>query len=160
MRWQVNHWLAALALTLAGSALIAGQPEQPRSAEADRPSVDAVQLATWIRDRRPGLSVLDFRSREEFDQYHIPNAEHGASSGEKSGTIVVYLDDRPYTLRGGLDAWLADIMSPRLPANASPAQIQKYERQRSLAEYFGGQAERYGDPEPRKENRIPRRRTC
>jgi hypothetical protein len=54
--------------------------------------------------------------------------------------------NRVLRLRGGVRAWLDDIMNPRLPEQATPAQRERYERQRVLAEYFGGQALRYEDP--------------
>jgi hypothetical protein len=165
MRWSANHLLAAAAGLLACGALVAGDSGGKLSAPGDARTVDAVQLATWIRDRRPGLRVLDLRSQESYEQYHIPGAEHSASPGDPAGAIVVYVNSERYTLRGGLDAWLANIMNPRLPANATREQQELYERQKSLAEYFGGQPLRFDEetntPGSREEEiRKLRRRTC
>src|SRR5262245_19699488 len=128
MRWHTNHWLAAAAGVLACGALVAGDSGAKQPAAQTERTVDAVELATWIRDRRPGLRILDARSQGAFEAYHIPGAEHSASPDKTDETIVVYLDGNRYILRGGLDAWLSDIMNPRLPANASRAQESMYER--------------------------------
>ena len=38
--------------------------------------IAAVHLARWIRERRPGLRVIDVRPSEEFAAYAIPTAEN------------------------------------------------------------------------------------
>ena len=37
--------------------------------------VTAIELAGWIKNRRPGLRVVDVRSKEAFEEYHVPMAE-------------------------------------------------------------------------------------
>src|SRR5947208_730446 len=37
--------------------------------------VTALELAQWIRDRKPGLRVLDVRTDSEFAAFHVPSAE-------------------------------------------------------------------------------------
>ena len=43
-------------------------------------------------------------------------------------------------LRGGVNAWLHEIMLPRVPANPTAEQRQSYEERRELSQYFGGRA--------------------
>jgi rhodanese-related sulfurtransferase len=39
------------------------------------PRVDALDVAAWLRDDPTQLRILDVRSQEEFDDFHIPRAE-------------------------------------------------------------------------------------
>jgi rhodanese-related sulfurtransferase len=161
-RRTINRSLALLAGVCAAAALVAGDPPDPNAN-----TIDAVTLAGWIRERRPALRILDVRTRSEFEQFNIPTAQHTPEdslpvlTAEESQTIVLYGNDQAdavraaahirgagdvLVLRGGIRAWLADIMHPVLPAQATPEQEQLYQRQRELAEYFGGEASRYAEP--------------
>jgi rhodanese-related sulfurtransferase len=155
--------LGALALALGALAALAGRPSPGGGAidvaalagEIDREAdhVTAIELAEWIRGRKPGLRVLDVRSDSEYAAYHIPSAEHvplpriatlRPASGE---TLVLYSEGgahaaqawvllraagfpRVYFLRGGLLDWLEDVMNPVVAADA--------DRVRALSRYFGG----------------------
>ena len=55
-------------------AALARDIERDIEREADH--VTALELAQWIKDRKPGLRVLDVRTDSEFTEFHIPNAEH------------------------------------------------------------------------------------
>jgi rhodanese-related sulfurtransferase len=113
--------------------------------------VTAIELATWIKDRKPGLRILDLRSEDEFDEYHVPRAERVALDAVVSmrfaptDTIVLVSDGgahaaqgwvflrarglaHVYFLRGGLGEWIDEIMNP---AGAS-AEVA------ALSRYFGG----------------------
>ena len=46
-----------------------------RAVEREDDHVTAIELATWIKDRKPGLRVIDVRSAAEFDNFHLPTAE-------------------------------------------------------------------------------------
>jgi rhodanese-related sulfurtransferase len=130
MRWT----LAAAAAVLGAFALLAGSPYLEHH---DR--VDAETLATWIKDRKPGLHVVDVRSQTEFDAYHIPTshriAPESLSSNSFSPTDTVVLvsegavlpqgrDYHVYFLRGGVQAWRDKVLAPK---QATP-----------LSRYFGG----------------------
>ena len=117
--------------------------------------VTALELAQWIRERKPGLRVIDIRSETEFDAYHIPSAERmplatlatlKPADGE---TLVLYSEGgahaaqgwvllrsaghhQVFFLRGGLLDWMEDVMSPSLPTDTSRARIA------ALSRYFGG----------------------
>jgi rhodanese-related sulfurtransferase len=128
-------------------AALAGEIDR----EADH--VTAIELAEWIRDRKPGLRVLDVRADSEYAAYHIPSAEHVplariASLRPAGGeTLVLYSEGgahaaqawvllravgfaHVYFLRGGLLDWMEDVMNPVLAADA--------ERVRAVSRYFGG----------------------
>jgi rhodanese-related sulfurtransferase len=147
--------LAALAGTSArgGTGLDAGRLAAEIEREDDH--VTALELAQWIRDRKPGLRVLDVRSDSEFATYHIPSAERMpltalASLAPRSGeTLVLYSEGgahaaqgwvllraaghhNVYFLRGGLLDWMEEVMSPVLPADTTSARVA------ALSRYFGG----------------------
>ena len=115
--------------------------------EADH--VTALELAAWIRARKPGLRVVDVRPDSEYASYHVPTAERMTlpevarapfAAGE---TVVLYSEGGAhaaqawvllrdagvrdaYFLRGGILEWLDDVMNP----------VQSTE----LTRYFGGTA--------------------
>jgi hypothetical protein len=123
-----------------------------REIEREADHVTALELAAWIRDRKPGLRVLDVRPDSEYVAYHIPTARRLALAGidtlrPRGGeTLVLYSEGgahaaqawvllraaghaRVYFLRGGLLEWMDDVMNP-LPGGDPAA--------RALSEYFGG----------------------
>jgi rhodanese-related sulfurtransferase len=157
--------LAALALLLAVLAAFVGTSTRGDATmnaralaaeiEHEDDHVTALELAQWIRERKPGLRVLDVRSDSEFAAYHIPSAERMpltalASLAPAPGeTLVLYSEGGAhaaqgwvllranghrdvYFLRGGLLDWMEDVMSPALPADTSAARIA------ALSRYFGG----------------------
>ncbi|MGZ7079127.1 MAG: rhodanese-like domain-containing protein [Thermoanaerobaculia bacterium] len=123
MRWA----LAAVAITLGALAPFAGSPYRLRE-------IDPIELATWIKARKPGLRVIDLRSQKEFDEFHIPTSKRlaldsiepkpgetivlvcGANdlggvrrihSGEAAGVGAATL-----LLRGGVEGWIAAMKRP------------------------------------------------
>jgi rhodanese-related sulfurtransferase len=117
--------------------------------------VTALELAQWIRDRKPGLRVLDVRSDSEYSAYHIPSAERmplptlAKLPPNETETLVLYSEGgahaaqgwvllratghrNVYFLRGGLLDWMEDVMSPALPADSSRVRVA------ALSRYFGG----------------------
>jgi rhodanese-related sulfurtransferase len=157
--------LAALALVLAVLAALTGTTRRGGGAvdasrlaaeiEHEDDHVTALELARWIRDRKPGLRVLDVRSDSEFAAYHIPSAERmpltalAALPPDGDATLVLYSEGGVhaaqgwvllranghrgvYFLRGGLLDWMDDVMSPMLPTDTSRARVA------ALSRYFGG----------------------
>jgi rhodanese-related sulfurtransferase len=123
--------------------------------EREDDHVTALELAQWIRERKPGLRVLDVRTDSEFAAYHIPSAERVPLAALASlpptdaETLVLYSEGgahaaqgwvllrasghrNVYFLRGGLLDWMEDVMNPMLPADTSRARIA------ALSRYFGG----------------------
>jgi rhodanese-related sulfurtransferase len=173
--------LLASAVVLAALALVAGSPEPraaggavdvgrlARSVEAEADHVTALELAAWIRDRKPGLRVVDVRAKADYDEFHVPTAEwipldRLASTPFKPGeTVVLYSDGGAHAaqgwvflqlaghpdtffLRGGLLDWLEDVMSPTLAAGASDSARAAYEEAAELSRYFGGEPRRETGP--------------
>jgi hypothetical protein len=96
--------LAVAALLLGAMAPFAGSP-----APSKKDQVTALELASWIRDRKPGLHIVDYRPAPAFENDHIPGAVNRPSSRD---TIEVQVDGRVYALYGGMTSWIADVMNP------------------------------------------------
>ena len=118
---MIRRILAGAALLLGAMAPFAGSPSSMKE-------VSALELATWIKDHKPGLRIVDTRSEEEFEDYHIPGAVHEAAI--KKPQIVIYAGSDVFVLRGGMDAWMSDVMNPITSSD--------------VTRYFGGTARRYG----------------
>jgi len=147
--------------------------------------VSVVELARWIRARRPGLRVVDVRTESEFRIFHIPGAEHVALEAlaqtrfGTDETIVLYSEAgihggqawvflralghrRVFFLRGGVREWLDDVMSPAIAADAPPEALAAFAEVAELSRWFGG-TPRWIDraaPAGEAEVRLARRRGC
>jgi rhodanese-related sulfurtransferase len=160
------------AVTAGIAAALAGSPYSSRNGRIDVDAlssvvqheddhVTAVELAAWIRSRRPGLRVIDVRSAAEYDAYHVPTAERVSldsiahAAFRKDETIVIYSEggahaaqawvflralghDRVFFLRGGLYEWLDDVMSPTLARDATMRDSIRFDSVAALSRYFGG----------------------
>ena len=158
--------LGALALGLA--APFAGSPYRKPRAALDLDAVtraiadgsdhvSARQLARWIRDRRPGLRVIDVRSARAFADFAIPTAENVpierlAQAGfAPGGTIVLYSEEGAHAgqawvilralgitnavfVPGGLADWRDEVMSPAVGGMPQGEREEVIE----LRHYFGG----------------------
>ncbi len=148
--------LLIAALVAGALAPIAGSPYRTpqldvarlaAKVEAEQDHVTAVELARWIRDRKPGLRVVDLRTPAEFEQYHLPSSvnlalpelvardfPHGdtlvlvSDGGGHAAQGWVLMQARGYAnvffLRGGLQEWEESVI--RAP------------EQKELSRYFGG----------------------
>ena len=169
----MNRTLVAIAVILAAMAFLAGSPSRLPAGPDDplaRGEVTAVQLAQWIKDRK-ALRLLDVRTREEYDDFHLPRAEHvpldslTAATFESVDTVVMYSaslettvravgvlesgDSAPVVLymQNGISDWLMDILNPRRARDASPDAVAAFEMKAELSRYFGG-LPRITDDEP------------
>lgn len=165
--------LGGTAAILAAMAAVVGDPNPRRSRarldvaalagviEREEDHVTALELAEWIRDRRPGLRIGDVRTRAEFDEYHIPSAERVALAeiaklpANNNETWVLYSEggahaaqawtlmramghQRVYFLRGGILDWSEEVLNPVLPPAATPQVEQANAHVAELSRYFGG----------------------
>ena len=173
--------LAGSAAALAVLAAIAGAPAATRvgppniggGERADTfvtRTVDALQVAAWIREGERDLRVLDLRRREAYDVEHVPSAEAAdfarldtlALRGD--APVVLYSDDdvrdaqakanlaarghrRAYVLDGGMDAWTHEVMEPVLQGDSTSYVT-------ALSRYFGGTPHAAGTPDS---TRVPQR---
>jgi rhodanese-related sulfurtransferase len=147
----VRRTLAASAAILGVLALFAGKP-------AAIQSVAPVELAEWIRDRKPNLRVVDVRRQAEFDDYHLPRAERFTSSTTfaPDDTIVLVAGGsvhgrNVYVLRGGIAGWIDEVMNPTITADAPPSARIAFQRASIVSRYFGGL--------PRVVDKLPAART-
>jgi 3-mercaptopyruvate sulfurtransferase SseA len=165
--------LALAAALLGGLAFVAGDPigrqngrvdvnALARIVEREEDHVDAVELARWIRDRKPGLRVIDIRSAKEYAEYSIPGSERldltdvVRQNFEPTSTVVLYSEGGPhaaqgwfllrarglehvYFLRGGLYEWLTEVIDLTLPSDATAEEKAHFKDVAELSRYFGGQ---------------------
>lgn len=165
--------LGAGALVLGLAAPFAGSPYQAAPAHLDldqiarliatgEDHIAPLQLAAWIRDRKPGLRVIDVRTPAEFAEYAIPTAENipidqlARTRFEPSETVVLYSEGGAHAgqawvmlkalgvanvtfISGGLVDWYVDVMTPTLSPDASPEATQAFEATADLSRYFGGE---------------------
>jgi len=154
------------AATLGLGAAFAGSPYRHRRGQLDIASavraikdgsdhVSALQLAAWIRDRKPGLRVVDVRTPAEFTEFAIPTAENipfdqlfdasfsttetlvlisegGAHAGQAWVLLRAMGIYNAVFVPGGLADWHEEVLSPVLDPATAP-------RQSELSRYFGGQ---------------------
>jgi rhodanese-related sulfurtransferase len=186
---QYRRGLAAAALVLGGLAAIVRTPVASgpsvdiaalaRAVERDDDHVSAIELATWIKDRKPGLRVMDVRSVAEFERYHVPTAERIAldtlvtTPFSDRETVVLYSDEgahaaqgcvflrarghrQVYFLRGGLANWLEEVMNPTLASDAAPDARAAFERVAAISRYFGGSPHRETEAERAARTTAPR----
>lgn len=159
-------------------AAVAGEPARvdvkglASMIEREEDHVSAVELARWIRDRKPGLRIIDLRTAEEFEEYHLPRAEHASmqalfetrfapdetivlvsDGGAHAGQAWVLLQARghrrSFFLSGGVQAWLAEVMNP-VPGQGTDMELSRY---------FGG-TPRAGDAPQADAVKELRRRGC
>jgi rhodanese-related sulfurtransferase len=166
----VVRTLGFTALALGAAAPFAGSPYAAGRSDAAALAkviseggdhVSALQLAGWIRARKPGLRVIDVRSPQEFAAFSIPSAENIPldalvhTTFGKNDTVVLYSEGgahagqawvllqlqgvkRAYFIAGGLADWRDEVMAPSLPTDATTAQIKAFAPIAALSAYFGG----------------------
>lgn len=147
--------LAIVAATGGVLALLAGSPyplDVQRLATAvarEDDHVTAVELAAWLRGRKPGLRIIDLRTPAEFNDFHLPRAENVAidalpSTPFRSDETIVLVSAagghaaqgwvflqalghrNVYFLRGGVQEWTEALKQP------------------AIGRYFGGARRRDG----------------
>lgn len=182
--------LAAVALVLGALAAVVGTPAPrgssvdiealARAVEREDDHVTAVELATWIKDRKPGLRVIDVRPAADFERYHLPTAERMAldtlvsTSFENDETVVMYSDGgahaaqawvflrarghrQVYFLRGGLADWLDQVMNPAIAPGTPP---DTRARVVAISRYFGGTPHDETDADRAVKSEAPRTSTA
>lgn len=157
---RTHRWLAGSAALLGTLALGTGDSRPSR----DTIFVTAIDVARLARDGRTGVRIVDLRADSLFDAYHVPRAERleptdvGRNAWTAEDTVVLYASDDAQALdaaarlqksgvkhvrvlRGGLVAWLDQIVQPRLatlPPTATPEEQAARREHLELSRYFGG----------------------
>lgn len=146
--------LACAAVALAGAALLAGEAPDARG-------VEPLDLAQRIRDREPGLRVLDTRGAAADPSLAVPAARFvdpaapAAWPLDSATAVVVYgIDDAASRaardaarsagrtdarhLEGGLAGWVDEVLAPVLPVPATARDSSANAQIAGLSRYFGG----------------------
>jgi rhodanese-related sulfurtransferase len=151
----------ALAALLADAAGTSSSEAILRAAARAEDALDPLELAQWIREDRSGLRVIDVRDSAAFEAYgiltatNLPLEQLDELRPRVSETIVFYgQGDTPaaqaamllrmrgqrdaYYLRGGLEAWVTQVMQPELRAQATPEEQAAFRGIAELSRWFGG----------------------
>jgi len=156
MKLRACTLLVLLAIVSATLAAMSGSVAPPPAAD----EVSALDLAQWLRARRPGLLLVDVRTAEAFDADRLPGArllaDVDTAALRQAETVVVYADASadagalhgisnapssvPHVLRlyGGIVAWNDEVLFPVLRADASARQQREFATRALLSRYFGG----------------------
>ncbi len=124
-------------------------------------------LAHWIITRDPSIQLIDVRTPEEYDKFHLDGAinipftevlneeyaditdqdvkmnilySNGSLYAHQTWMILRQLGyENNYVLQGGLNYWFDTIMNPQAPAASSPdEELARYEFQKGASGFFGG----------------------
>jgi uncharacterized membrane protein YedE/YeeE/rhodanese-related sulfurtransferase len=150
--------------------------------EADH--IDALELAALIRERTPGLRILDLRERLDTSTYMIPGAvavtmsELDTVEVRPAERLVMYSDGGAHAaqawvllrvrgirnalvLKDGMAAWEDEVLSPLLPSVPDDSATARFQRAKELALWFGGFPRLVPDDSaPIATPKGRRRRTC
>jgi len=144
--------------------------------------VDALDLATWIREGKPGLRIVDVREDLDTMTYVIPGAAAIALQHLDTLTVgpgeqvVLYSDGGAHAaqawvllrvrgirnavvLKDGMAAWEDEVLAPLPPASPDDSATMRFNRARELSLWFGGFPRLVPAPSP-EGVRTRRRRTC
>lgn len=198
---SLTRSLGAGALLLGLAAPFAGNPYLPAQGGIDveglarviasgEDHVTALELAQWIRDRKPNLRIIDVRGPDAFAAYSIPTAENipidrlARSSFAKDDIVVLYSEGGAHAgqawvllramglanvffIAGGMVDWHEEVMEPKLAADASDEQKRAFEATAELSRYFGGEpqlgparGQATAEPPMEKARVVMRRRGC
>ena len=123
--------------------------------------ISPLDLADWIIQGKSDYRVIDLRSKEEYDQYHIPGAETVPLAElpdyalERNEKIVLYSEGgihsaqawfllkamgfkSVYMLFGGLDDWKDLVLFPSIPPNPNAEQLATFTKMKEVSRFFGG----------------------
>ena len=132
-----------------------------RMVAAREDHVSAIELARWIRARRPGLRVIDVRAPEAFAGFSIPTAENvpieriAGARFRDDETVVLYSEGGAHAAQawvflkaagtrnvlfvaGGLGDWFDEVMRPVIPAHPAAGEAARLAELAELSLYFGG----------------------
>ncbi len=131
--------------------------------------VTAEQVADWLINKRTDLQIIDLRTSEEYQQYHIPGAiniplaklfddeslyqldpdniivlySNGGTHAAQAWVLLRQMGIESYVLLGGLNYWVQAILNPKPPNDlVADEEILLYEFRKAASQYFtGGQSQ-------------------
>ncbi|MBN2347318.1 MAG: rhodanese-like domain-containing protein [Bacteroidales bacterium] len=127
------------------------------------------EVADLLVNKDPSIQLIDLRSPNEYDKFHLPGAiniplqdilsdewrdyidqdvkinifySNGSLYANKAWMITRQLGfENNYVLEGGLNYWVETIMNPLPPASTSPdEELAKYDFRKGANMALGGQA--------------------
>ena len=164
---RINYILAILALISGITALFTNYSEKNnlypswkyRTEKISNNKIrliSANHLADLVANKERGMTIIDARTKPEYDEYHIPGAipyseQDLLSASKSSEKVILYGDDKysylsaipadlrkkTYNLNGGINEWLSMILFP----DFSKMQVrnkQILEKVIEQSRYFGG----------------------
>jgi rhodanese-related sulfurtransferase len=163
---RVHAILAGTAALLAAGAAVADMSAGNRPTHDD---ISVLELGQHIMEDSQALLILDLRSAEDYEQFHIPSAQPArinctseckldasripandasivlyAESDERAREAVKQLRELGYSrarfVRGGVDEWIARVLEPLLADGATPEERAEFEQAAQLSRFFGGVA--------------------
>ncbi|NJK85420.1 MAG: rhodanese-like domain-containing protein [Bacteroidales bacterium] len=125
------------------------------------------ELADLLVQKDPSIQLIDLRSKDEFDKFHLPgalniprpdilNSENKDFLDQDVKQNILYSNgtieatevwmilrqmgyQNNYILMGGLNYWAETIMNPQKPASVSPdEEIAKYQFRMGVNQALGG----------------------
>ncbi len=125
------------------------------------------QVADMVVQKDPTLQLLDVRSKDEFEKYHLPGAmnipltdilspqyedflnqdikmnifySNGSTKSNEAWMVLRQLGyENIYVLQGGLNYWAETIMNPQKPASTSADdELAKYDFRKGASSALGG----------------------
>ncbi len=125
--------------------------------------VTAEQLADWIINKKPGITIIDLRRKDEYMQYHLEGAENiplgqlvspenikwlrrtktlilysnGDRYSAQAWVILKTLGINSYYLLGGLNYWAKAILNPNPPSDlSSDTEVLQFSFRKAASQYF------------------------
>jgi rhodanese-related sulfurtransferase len=124
-------------------------------------------LADWLVNNDPSIQLIDVRTPEEYENFHLDNAlnipladilspewtdyldqgvkmnilySNGTTSAHEAWMILRQLGyENNYVLQGGLNYWTETILNPTAPKSTSPDdEFAKYDFRKAASMKFGG----------------------
>lgn len=164
-KFSLNQKLAVLALTLAFLGLVSSfvSPDGVKNVNQKPNYISVVELAKMIQNREE-LQLFDLRTKELFDEFHIPTARHfpldSLLNQEKfdDGLLVFYSGDdvlsrrmwqhlpgsdrgHSFIVYGGIHDWYDHLLYPELPRKIEAMDSSIFRNVHDLSLFYGGQAE-------------------
>ncbi|MEO1050988.1 MAG: rhodanese-like domain-containing protein [Bacteroidota bacterium] len=165
----MNQKLAAMAFVLAFTGLLFGfiSPNGMNGTNQKPNFISVIKLAEMIKNRE-SVQIIDLRSDELYEAFHIPTAEllqpEQAFRGvkPKPALAVFYSGDDPLSrqhwdnlttdqkqrsaiLYGGVHDWYDRLLYPELPIKYGALDSAMYHNVHELSLFYGGQAEFVND---------------
>ena len=129
--------------------------------------VTSDEVAHWLVSKDPSLQLIDVRTPDEFQKYHLEGAinipisvilkdenrdyvdqgikmnvlySNGTIGSHQPWMILRQLGfENNYVMQGGLNYWFDTIMNPQKPSSTSPdEEFAKYDFRKAASGVFGG----------------------